>query len=161
MRADYKRGAITPEDWYGLKPELEEEHVAAQARLAQLRERESEVEEAAARTDEVENDAVARLAAIQAAIAGQVTDAQGIEAVRIALRRAFEAFYVYRVDAFTTPTGEEPEFARLGREASRARLLRSPHLPRRASFQENPHLVDMAETYSRRPTASRASVFDW
>ncbi|MEK6250428.1 MAG: recombinase family protein [Actinomycetota bacterium] len=122
IRAEYKSGALPVAEWLSLKPELEAEHAAAQAALAELRRRETEVAEAGEQTAEVENAAVLRLANIRAAIAGEVTDAEGIDAVRHALRSTFEAFYVARLHPSTELSDWVPESKKAAAEAARFEL---------------------------------------
>ncbi|MSO41458.1 MAG: hypothetical protein EXQ70_06125 [Solirubrobacterales bacterium] len=98
VRRDYTDGKIEAEEWRELKPGLESEHEAAQAALAQAREREAKALAAEDETPGAEETAVLRLAAIQAAIAGKVADASGIDAVRLGLRRTFEEFLIFRTD---------------------------------------------------------------
>lgn len=77
-----------------MRPELTEERDEARAAHACLTEQEREVESWADVRD-TEAETLRRLAEIRKAIAGEVKDADGIEAVRAALLRLFERFIVH------------------------------------------------------------------
>ncbi|MEK6250922.1 MAG: recombinase family protein [Actinomycetota bacterium] len=94
VRGDYTSGEISADEWRELKPGLESKHEAAQAALAQLRDREGQVEEAAAHVADPKDAALERVKSIRAAVAGKVTDAEGIEQVRLELRALFDVFLV-------------------------------------------------------------------
>ena len=87
-------GAIEPEDWKEAKADLEPEHAAAVAELERLREHERAIHGWADVRD-AEAETFRRLAAIRSAIAGEVNDSEGVDAVRAALLRLFERFVVY------------------------------------------------------------------
>jgi site-specific DNA recombinase len=93
---DYYRGPLTVEEWRTAREVLAPEHDGAVAKLGQLRSRRAEVAEAAEAAGDAQGDAVARVAEIRAAVAGEIEAAGGLAAVRVALLRMFEAFYVTR-----------------------------------------------------------------
>ena len=49
-----------------------------------------------------------RIAALRAAVAGEVTEAEGIAVAQIALRRVFDGFPLHRTDAPAAPAGSMP-----------------------------------------------------
>jgi hypothetical protein len=94
---------------------LTEERAAAEAEVERLRAQEGDVEGWGELKD-AEAETLRRLAAIRRAIAGEVKDAEGIEAVRAAIARLFEAFEVHKLDGDgklalgpTVLAGEQPE----------------------------------------------------
>jgi DNA invertase Pin-like site-specific DNA recombinase len=94
VKRDYTRGAISAEDWSELRPDLESESAGAVAELARLRDQERDVLGWAESRD-AEAETLRKLAQIRSAIAGEVKDAEGVDAVRAALLRLFERFVVY------------------------------------------------------------------
>jgi hypothetical protein len=109
---------LTPpaaDDWQRFSSRLTEERAAAEAEVERLRAQEGDVEGWGELKD-AEAETLRRLAAIRRAIAGEVKDAEGIEAVRAAIARLFEAFVVHKLDADgklalgpTVLAGEQPE----------------------------------------------------
>lgn len=96
IRADYKARAITAAEWHSLRDELEADHAAAQSHLTAMRDHRAELP---AEGDSLaESEVFERLRDIQRAIAGEITNAEGIDAVRQAMRRAFDRFVVIRAD---------------------------------------------------------------
>jgi site-specific DNA recombinase len=93
IRADYTRGAITAEQWQAFQAELTETREAAVREREQLTERASQVV-----PPEVGAEVAARLAALREAVAGEVTGAEGLAAVRAALRRVFTSITLWRSD---------------------------------------------------------------
>lgn len=95
VRRDYTDGRLDAEDWREFKRELTAERDAARAELQRLEAQYREVEEWA-RVRDAEAETLRRLSEIRALIAGEVVGADGLEAVRAALTRTFEAFIVRR-----------------------------------------------------------------
>ncbi len=95
VKRDYTSGAITAADWNELRADLEPAAEAAEAALAQLRERETAVAEAGEAVD-AEAETLMYLAELRAAVAGEVTSEASVEAVRSALLRLFERFTLHR-----------------------------------------------------------------
>ncbi len=94
LRNDYRDGVMPRDEWVNeWKPELEEDLRAATAELERLREHEQDVATWGELRD-VEEDTLAKLADLRRAIAGEVQDAGGIDAVRGALARLFEDFVI-------------------------------------------------------------------
>ncbi len=98
IKRDYMRGAIGAEDWNELRVELEEERAGALAELERLQQQLSDVESWGAVQD-AEQQTLERLTALRAAIAGELRDTAGMEAIRAALLRIFECFVVYVDDS--------------------------------------------------------------
>ncbi len=97
VRRDYTDGAITAADWIEFRTELETELSAAQAKLRQIDRQHDDV----SRWEEVvdaEEETYRQLAEIRAAIAGEVEDAEGVEAVRAVLARMFDHFKLHLAD---------------------------------------------------------------
>jgi hypothetical protein len=97
IRADYVAGKLDADDWRSFRDELTEKRVAAEAEADQLRTRAAEVATDAAAFD-VDTEAAERLAALREAVAGEVTGADGLVAVRAALARVFERITLVRDD---------------------------------------------------------------
>lgn len=95
VRRDYANGDITAAEWREFRDELTGERDAAQAQAARLRASRADI---ASRTEELdlEHDALRQLAEIRRSIAGDIQAAEGVEAVRAALMRLFDAFVVHR-----------------------------------------------------------------
>jgi hypothetical protein len=106
VRRDYTRGAISAEAWSVLRPELESESAGAVAQPIRLREQERDILDWAEVKD-VEAETLRKLAAVRGAIAGEVKDAEGVDAVRAALLRLFERFVVH-VDVETKQGASRP-----------------------------------------------------
>jgi DNA invertase Pin-like site-specific DNA recombinase len=91
VRRDYSDGKLSAEDWAEFKAELTTELEGATAEVARLIEQEAEVETWGEFQD-AEQDTLQKLADLRTAIADQVNDAEGVDAVRAALTRIFERF---------------------------------------------------------------------
>ncbi len=94
VKRDYANGDLTAAEWRELRDELEPEASAAEAEASRLREQLAEVESGATLAD-VEVDVLAKLAHIRAAVAGEVSDREGVAAVRAVLLRLFDAFTLH------------------------------------------------------------------
>jgi DNA invertase Pin-like site-specific DNA recombinase len=96
IRADYTRGAITAEQWQGFEVELTEAREAATRELEQHREQANRFT-----VPDVDEEIAARLSVLREAVAGEVTraNAEGLQAVRSALRRYFSEITLWRSDA--------------------------------------------------------------
>jgi site-specific DNA recombinase len=99
VKADYTSGAISAADWKELRADLEPAAKAADAALAQVREREEEAK-AAGDLGDAETETLKYLAELRAALAGEVSEGTSIEAVRAALLRVFEKFTIHRAGTF-------------------------------------------------------------
>lgn len=95
VKRDYTHGELTAAEWRELRADLAPELDAAQAEAERLRERLRSVAADAAITD-IEAELVEQLARIRAAVAGEITDAAGVAAVRSALLRLFDGFVLHR-----------------------------------------------------------------
>lgn len=109
VRRDYQRGVIEAEDWAEQRPQLREERDAARAEASRL----AASLEAAAKEDallDAEQETYELLADVRRAIAGEVNDAAGVDAVRAALSRLFDRFILHPADrpkyALPQHTGE-------------------------------------------------------
>lgn len=96
VRRDYTSGEITAAEWRDLSSDLNGDHEAAQAKLAQFRTRAAEVEAAQSAAGDAEGEAVRRLADVRAAVPGEVNNAGDLDAVRAALSRMFVSFTIAR-----------------------------------------------------------------
>jgi hypothetical protein len=94
VKRDYTCGAIAADEWHELRPELIEEHEGAQAEVQRLRDQEQEVE-GWGELEDAEAETLRLLSGVRRAIAGEVRDAEGIDAVRAALSRLFERFVLH------------------------------------------------------------------
>jgi hypothetical protein len=98
VKRDYTRGAITADELHELRPELVEKHRGAQAEVQRLRDQEREVT-SWGEFEDTESEVLQMLqmlTTIRRAIAGEVRDSEGIDAVRAALSRLFERFVLHR-----------------------------------------------------------------
>jgi hypothetical protein len=93
IRADYTRGAITAEDWESFRTELTETREAAAREVEQLTTRADQLT-----PPDVDKEITVRLAALREAVAGEVTGAEGLAAVRAALKRCFQSITLWRAD---------------------------------------------------------------
>jgi Recombinase/Recombinase zinc beta ribbon domain len=91
VRRDYTDGRIDAEDWREFRNELGAERDAARAEADRLDAQQREVERWGEIKD-AESETLRHLSEIRAVVAGEVRDAQGIDAVRAALSRTFERF---------------------------------------------------------------------
>lgn len=94
MKRDYTQGDLSAAEWRELRADLAPERDAAKAEAERLRERRSSTEAETAISD-VEAELFEQLARIRAAVAGEVTDAAGVAAVRSALLRLFDGFTLH------------------------------------------------------------------
>lgn len=95
VRRDYTDGRLDADDWREFKTELGAERDAARAEASRLAAQQEEVERWADVRD-AEAETLRRLAEIRALIAGEVREADGLDAVRAALSRTFERFVIRR-----------------------------------------------------------------
>lgn len=91
IRADYTRGDLPASDWTEFREELSEQLTGAKAEVDRLSAQYDDVQALDALRD-IERDALEKLTAIRAAIAGEVTGSAGIDAARAAILRLFEGF---------------------------------------------------------------------
>jgi hypothetical protein len=94
VRRDYQDGRLDAEDWHEQREQLTAESQAARAEVARLSESEAETRRSAGAFD-AEQETLERLGEIRRAIAGEVRDAGGAEAVRAALSRLFTNFRLH------------------------------------------------------------------
>jgi site-specific DNA recombinase len=94
VQGHYREGRIEPDDWAEQRPEITEDLQMAKAETKQRRKALQEVESDEAVSD-AEQDTLERLAEIRRAIAGEIEDAEGVEAVRAALTRLFDRFILH------------------------------------------------------------------
>jgi hypothetical protein len=95
VRRDYADGRIEAEDWREFRVELGSERDAARAEVDRLAAQHDEVESWGELRD-AEVDTLRMLSEIRAAIAGEIRTAAGLDAVRAAFARTFDAFIVRR-----------------------------------------------------------------
>jgi site-specific DNA recombinase len=113
IRRDYTEGRLSADEWRDFRDELAEEREAASAEATRLREQERQIAEGSALQD-CEEEALRSLAEIRQAIVGEIRNAEGLEAVRAALRRLFEAFILHRGDSEAAPARQYADLAFLG-----------------------------------------------
>lgn len=95
VKGDYVAGELNAVEWRELRAELEPEAAAAAAEAERLDAQLAEVE-AGPNLAGMESELLEQLARIRAAVAGEVNDAAGMDAVRAALLRLFERFIFHR-----------------------------------------------------------------
>lgn len=91
VKRDYTHGELTATEWRELRAELEPEAVAAEAEAERLRAQLTGAESSAMLGD-AETELVEQLAQLRAAVAGQVSAGEDIDAVRAVLMRLFDHF---------------------------------------------------------------------
>jgi DNA invertase Pin-like site-specific DNA recombinase len=91
IRGDYVEDRISAEDWISFRDELTEGLASAEAEVERLTSQLADIEGWSDLRD-IEQETLEKLADLRAAIAGQITDAEGVDAVRAALSRLFEHF---------------------------------------------------------------------
>lgn len=94
VKRDYTSGDLTAAEWREFREELKPEVHAAEAEAERHRMRLAEIE-ADTSLECVEAETVAKLAQIRAAIAGEVSDRDGVDAVRAAILRLFDGFVLH------------------------------------------------------------------
>jgi hypothetical protein len=94
VKDDYLSGDLTAAEWRELRAELEPAAEAAAGARDRLAAQLAEVE-AGPSLAGLEAHLVGRLAQVRAAIAGEVREAEGVEAVRAALMRLFDHFILH------------------------------------------------------------------
>ncbi len=92
---DYLAGNLAPESHDRLAARVADELQGANAQADRLRDQKREVDSWGELQD-AETETLRRLSEIRSAIAGEITDAEGVEAVRAVLSRTFERFIVHR-----------------------------------------------------------------
>ncbi|HSS03845.1 MAG TPA: recombinase family protein [Solirubrobacterales bacterium] len=102
IERDYISGRLDVDDWNRIKTKLAAEGEAAEANRDRLRDQFAQVE-ADADFLATEAEVVEELAQVRSAIAGEITDAEGIEAVRAVLVRQFDAFVLRREGMVAAP----------------------------------------------------------
>ena len=100
VERDYLSGALSADSHERFAERVRAEIAGARAALERLRDQEAQAASGAELQD-VEARTLQHLAEIRRAIAGEVRDAEGVDAVRAALARAFECFVIHR-DAQST-----------------------------------------------------------
>jgi DNA invertase Pin-like site-specific DNA recombinase len=95
VKRDYVAEKLTAEEWRELRDELQPEADAATAERQRLAGQLAEVK-AGPDLSGLEADLVEELARIRAIVAGQITDAEGVDGVRAALLRLFDQFVLHR-----------------------------------------------------------------
>jgi site-specific DNA recombinase len=95
VKADYLAGELNAAEWRELRAELEPAAEAADRECERLA-LQLQAAEADPTLVGLEAGLLERLAQIRAALAGQVTDAAGVDAVRAALMRVFDRFVLHK-----------------------------------------------------------------
>ncbi len=95
VKGHYLDGELLAPEWRELREELEPASQAADSECERLSTQLAEVE-AGPNLAGVEDELMVRLAHIRTALAGKVTDAPGIDAVRAALMGIFDCFLLHR-----------------------------------------------------------------
>lgn len=113
VEADYLRGGLSAESHDRLGRRVREELQAAEAELAQFDRREAELDPEHV-FDDLEEETLARLAAIRQAVAAGVAAGGALDGVRATLREMFESFTLVHVSDEWRPgiVYEELEFGR-------------------------------------------------
>ena len=93
---------LTLDEWRRLAAVPQREAEAAALAIADLTAEREQVE-ATLNTADAAGEFMERIAALRAAVAGEVTAAEGIAATQVALRRVFDGFTLHRVDAPEAP----------------------------------------------------------
>lgn len=91
VKRDYTHGELTAAEWKELRVELEPETAAAEAEVKRLREQLVSAESGVALGD-AESELIEQLAQLRAAVAGEVSAGEDVDAVRAVLMRLFDHF---------------------------------------------------------------------
>jgi site-specific DNA recombinase len=91
VKRDYSNGELTASEWRELREDLEPEAEAAQAEVKRLRDQ-VEATDPEIVLGDAEDEVVQQLAQLRRAVAGDVNDAEGVQAVRAVLKRLFDRF---------------------------------------------------------------------
>jgi len=97
VRRDYMDDKLSAEDWASFRDELEADLAGAKAEVERLRAQAADVEDWAEQLN-AERATAERLTEIRAAVAGEVSGARDLDAVRAALTRLFDYFVVKRIE---------------------------------------------------------------
>ena len=95
VKDDYLRGDLTAAEWRELRAELQPDAEATESERERLAAQLAQVENGPS-FHKLETDLLEKLARIRAAIAGKVTDADGIASARASLMRLFDHFILHR-----------------------------------------------------------------
>jgi site-specific DNA recombinase len=95
VRRDYQDGKLAPDDWAEQREQLEGERDAAEAEPERLSASEREAETGNPLFGDAEEEVLRRLTEIRRAVAGEISDADGVDAVRAALARLFKGFVIH------------------------------------------------------------------
>jgi site-specific DNA recombinase len=93
---------LTLEEWRRLAAVPQREAEAAELALADLMAERDEVASAVDAID-VADDLLERITALRSTVAGEIVNAEGIAATRVALRRVFDGFVLHRADSPDAP----------------------------------------------------------
>jgi site-specific DNA recombinase len=94
VKRDYASGELSAAEWREFREELQPEAEAAAAERERLAAQLAEVK-AGPKLDGLEDEVIEQLAAIRAAIAGEVRDAAGVDGARATLLRLFDRFILH------------------------------------------------------------------
>lgn len=109
VRRDYQDGKLAADDWAEQRTQLTAESQGAAAKLAQLTEREAQVE-ALMDVRDGEAESLRALARIRDAIAGTIRAADGVDAARAAILSLFEGFTVRNFSPDATWADDGPRY---------------------------------------------------
>lgn len=101
---------LTLEEWRRLAAVPQREVEAAELALADLTAERDEVESAVDVLD-VAGDFLERITALRSTVAGEIVNADGIAATRVALRRVFDGFVLHRADSPDAPRRVDADLA--------------------------------------------------
>jgi hypothetical protein len=119
IRRDYQDGKLAADDWREQRHELTAELEGARAELERAEAREAELVAAEEASGEPRERALARLAAIREAVAGELTDAEGIDQLRAALHEMFDVFWIAPMSEDRELTAEEKPLVAAARHTLR------------------------------------------
>lgn len=122
IRRDYQDGKLDADDWREQREELTAELEGARAELERAEAREAELVAAEEASGEPRARALERLAAIRAAVAGELTDAEGIDQLRAALHEMFDVFWIAPIDEDRELTDDEKPLVAAARQTLRESL---------------------------------------
>jgi DNA invertase Pin-like site-specific DNA recombinase len=91
VKRDYTHGDLTATEWRELRVDLEQEEKAAQAEVGQLKDQLAQAEQDAA-LGEADAEVMDQLARLRAEVAGEVDEADNLDALRAVLARLFDSF---------------------------------------------------------------------
>jgi site-specific DNA recombinase len=154
VKEDYTAGDIDAAEWRELREDLREQAREAAERAAALEAELADADSESAAVATAEDGALARLAEVRAAVAGEVDNPDDVEGARASLRRMFEAFWIAPATGIALAGGERAGSASI--DAQMAKLLAV-----NAGDETRPAEVQTAQMAELGPALDEISADGW